>query len=262
MLGVIFGPPAGLQKSGPSKYTCPPKSNAQFAGFAAALAARYGSTGTYWQEHPEVPKHAVTSWQVWNEPNLRPYWCGKPNARQYVSMLKATSPALKKADRKAEVVTAGIPQSKLGISLLKYVTQMYRAGGKNYFDTLAIHPYSRTVGELSKRLRDVRGVMNRHHDRGAKIWVTELAWSNVGPGSRFRVGTKRQGTLIRDAFRLVGRLRKSYRLRGAVYVYWRDLSPYPPNFKDFWGLHTGLLRRDGSFKSAYFDFKKAVAALR
>jgi hypothetical protein len=177
-------------------------------------------------------------------------------------MLKATYRAVKAVDRKAEIVTAGIPQSKLGISLLKYVNQMYRAGAKRYFDTLAVHPYSATRRELSKRLRDVRRLMNRRHDRRARIWVTELAWSDVGPGSRFRAGAKGQGRAIRDAFRVIRTLRKRNRLRGAIYVYWRDLAPYPPNYKDFWGLHTGLIRRDGSFKPAYFDFKKAVTALR
>ncbi|HEY3019314.1 MAG TPA: hypothetical protein VGJ32_03935, partial [Solirubrobacteraceae bacterium] len=126
LLGVVFGPPQTLMKRGPAGATCPPRSNARFASFAAALARRYGSRGTYWREHPEVPRHPVTAWQIWNEPNLLPYWCGKPNARQYVALLKATYPAVKAADPRAEIVTAGIPQSKLGIPLLTYLAQMYR----------------------------------------------------------------------------------------------------------------------------------------
>jgi hypothetical protein len=262
ILGVIFGPPQGLMQPGPSKYTCPPKSNEQFAGYAAALAARYGTKGSFWDEHPDVPRNPITTWQIWNEPNIRPYWCGKPNARQYVQLLAAASRGLKEKDPHAEVVTAGIPQSKLGIPLLSYIRQMYKAGAKGTFDTLAINPYSRTVSDLRKRLRDVRNVLNRNHDRTARIWITELAWSDVGPGSAFRVGAKGQGSRIRSAYRLLGQLRTRYRLRGAIYVYWRDLGPYPPRFKDFWGLHTGLLRKDGTPKSAFYEFKKAIAALR
>src|SRR4051812_33967077 len=41
ILGVIFGPPRSAQEPGPSKYTCPPKKNSEFADFAATLAARY-----------------------------------------------------------------------------------------------------------------------------------------------------------------------------------------------------------------------------
>src|SRR3954447_3047707 len=262
ILGVIFGPPASAQKSGPSKYTCPPKSNSDFADFAATLASRYGTKGTFWDDHPEVPRNPITSWQIWNEPNLRPYWCGKPNARQYVSMLRAISAGVKGEDSKAEVVTAGIPQSRLGIPLLTYIREMYKAGASDSFDTLAINPYSKTVGDLRKKLRDVRHIMNANHDKRAKIWVTELAWSDVGPSSAFRVGAKAQGTRIRGAVKLRGQARSRYGIRGAIYVYWRDLNPYPPSFKDFWGLHTGLLRKDGSPKSAFFQFKKAIAALR
>ncbi|MDP9386277.1 MAG: glycosyl hydrolase [Actinomycetota bacterium] len=262
ILGVIFGPPSFRMKKGPGKFTCPPKSNKAFGNYAALLAKRYGSRGTFWRDNPTVPRNPIRSWQIWNEPNLRPYWCGKPSAKQYVSLLRAAHKALSKADRTSETVTAGLPQSKLGISLLKYVDQMYRARGKNAFDTLAIHNYSRNIKEFRKRLRDVRKVMNRRGDRRAKIWVTEISWSDVGPGSPFRVGTKRQGKLIADALKVVGRERNRLRLRGAMYVFWRDLPPYPPNFRDFWGLHTGLLRADGSRKPAYSSFRKAVARLR
>ncbi len=262
ILGVIFGPPSFRMKKGPGKFTCPPKSNKAFGNYAALLAKRYGSRGTFWRDNPTVPRNPIRSWQIWNEPNLRPYWCGKPNAKQYVSMLRAADKALSKADRTSETVTAGLPESKLGIPLLKYIDQMYKARGKTAFDTLAIHPYGRTIPELRKRLRSIRKLMNRRGDRRAKIWVSEIAWSDVGPGSRFRVGTKRQGRLISDAVKFIGRERNRMRLRGVIYVFWRDLPPYPPNFRDFWGLHTGLFRMDGTAKPAFSSFRKAVARLR
>ena len=33
------------------------------------------------------------------------------------------------------------------------------------------------------------------------------------------------------------------------YFGWRDLSPYPPLYQDFFGLHTGLLAADGRASS-------------
>lgn len=261
MLGVLFGPPPWRTKTA-KKGTCPPTSNSEFAAYAEAVARRYGSNGTYWSENPGVPKNPITAWQIWNEPNLGIYWCGKPNAKQYIALVKAARAGIKRADSKAEIVTAGIPQSKLGIPLLKYLDQMYRAGGRAAFDTLALHPYSKTVPELKRRITDVRKIMNKRRDRSAKIWVTELAWSDVGPGSRFRVGKVGQANRITGAFKLIGQLRKKMKLRGAIYVYWRDLPPYPPNYTDFWGLHTGLIRLDGSFKPAFYAFKKAISRLR
>ena len=262
ILGVIFGPPSFRMQAGPAKYTCPPNSNDEFAGFAAALARRYGSRGTYWSEHPEVPRNPVTTWQIWNEPNIRPYWCGKPNARQYVAMLRAANKALKAADPRTETVTAGIPKSKLGIPIFTYLRQLYRAGAKQTFDTLAINPYSRTVPELKTLLRRVRRLMNAHNDRRAKIWVTELGWADKGPGSPFTVGAKRQASRITAAYRMLAQQRSALKLRGVVYTFWRDLPPYPPVYKDFWSLHTGLLRQDGSVKASFRAFAKAIKRFR
>ena len=74
---------------------------------------RYGPNGTLWAERPDVPKLPIRSWQIWNEPNLRLYWCGKPNAKQYVAMLRTVGTAIKQVDRGAHIVTAGLPDSKL-----------------------------------------------------------------------------------------------------------------------------------------------------
>ena len=61
-----------------------------------------------------MPRLPIRSWQIWNEPNLGPYWCGKANAKQYVAMLRAVGTAIKQVDRGAHIVTAGLPDSKLG----------------------------------------------------------------------------------------------------------------------------------------------------
>ena len=47
-----------------------------------------------------------------------------------------------------------------------------------------------------------------------------------------------------------------------MYYSWRDGAPYPPLFKDFWGLHTGLLRKNGSPKPALAAFKAAITSSR
>jgi hypothetical protein len=262
ILGVIFGPPSFRMQAGPSQYTCPPRSNDEFAQYAGALATRYGSKGTYWDEHPDIPRNPVTTWQVWNEPNIRPYWCGRPNAREYVAMLRAANAALKAADPETETVTAGIPKSKLGIPILTYLRRMYAAGGKETFDTLAINPYSRTVSELKALLRSVRKVMNSRSDARAKIWLTELGWADKGPRSPFTVGAAEQVRRIAGAYKMLGQQRARLKLRGAIYTFWRDLPPYPPKYKDFWSLHTGLVRRDGSTKKAFHAFAKAVKRFR
>ena len=113
------------------------------------LARRYGPGGSFWREHPGLPRLPVQSWQVWNEPNLPVYWPSGPDAGEYVALVRATALGIRRVDPGAEIVTAGLPDSSLGVPLDEYVTAMYAAGGAGAFDVLAVNPY----GE------DARGVL-------------------------------------------------------------------------------------------------------
>ncbi len=144
IMPIIFGVPrreASRRAKGvkvTATTTMPPKSPARFAAFAAAVAKRYGTGGTFWAQNSTLPARPITDWQVWNEPNLPPYWGGKPNAAQYAKLLIATSTALRAADPKAVIVTGGVPESRLGVPLQTYVARdgegrgrqgLRRAGG-------------------------------------------------------------------------------------------------------------------------------------
>ena len=123
VLPVVFGAPsfaAAQARHGAdvtATTTFPPHSPQQFADFVRTLAQRYGPHGTFWSANPSLPAHPIRAWQIWNEPNLPAYWGGCPSARGYVALLRAAARAIKRIDRHAEVVTAGIPDSRLGIPL-------------------------------------------------------------------------------------------------------------------------------------------------
>ena len=40
-----------------------------FRRFLGAAVDRYGPEGTFWAEHPQLPKLPITAWQIWNEQN-------------------------------------------------------------------------------------------------------------------------------------------------------------------------------------------------
>ena len=128
-----------------------PKSGKALGKFGAAVIKRYGPKGSFWRGKPSrFRQSAIRALQLWNEPNLRFYWSGKPNAKQYVAVLKGAS-SINKADRNTEVVTAGIPQSTTrgAIGLKKYLTQMYKAGAKKWFDTLGLNAYAKNAKDLA-----------------------------------------------------------------------------------------------------------------
>jgi hypothetical protein len=263
ILPVLFNPPA-FHRPTRGAAACPPYQLDSFERFAIAVAQRYGRNGTLWAERPEVPKNPITAYQVWNEPSLRSYWCNrKPSARRYVAMLREVGRAIKSVDRRAQIVTAAIPSSKLrsAVRLERYVGQMYRARARRHFDSLALNPYAKNRVELRRLLRSIRRVMNRNRDRRKPIWITELGWADAGPRHRFNVGPVGQARRIAQAFALIRKLHRPLRLNGVVYYRWRDAPRYPPTFRDQWGLHTGLIDIDGGFKRAFEAFRTAVARL-
>jgi hypothetical protein len=262
ILPVLFNPPRFHRRSR-GRAACPPRRNATFARFAKRLVRRYGRGGSLWRQRPELPRRPIIAWQIWNEPNLAIYWCGRPNARRYVAMQRRVGRAIKRVDRRAHILSAGLPPSKLrsAVPLDRYIGAMYRAGARRAFDSLAINSYAKNHRELRRLLRSIRRLMNRRGDRRGSIWITELGWGDTGVEHRFIVGAEGQAKRIRRSFELIRKLRLRLRLRGVVYYSWRDAPPYPPRYEDMWGLHTGLLDINGGSKPALEAFRDAVSRL-
>jgi hypothetical protein len=264
VLAVLHNPPPFYWRGSSQRPWCPPRRLSSMAENARAAVRRYGPGGSLWRENPGSPALPIRSWQIWNEPNLGIYWCNHPNAREYASMLRVVGRAIKSVDPGAEIVTAGLPDSKLksAMPLNRFLKRLYRAHGKRYFTTLAINGYATNNAELSKLLHRVRRQMRRSRDRRARLWITEIGWGDAGPPHRYNVGPAGQAAHIANSFRLLAKLRRKLRLRGVVYYSWQDHKPYPPKYNDMWGLHTGLLDVNGNPKPAFGAFGQAVAALR
>ena len=245
----------------------PPTSGEPLGDFGAALVRRYGPSGSFWEGMPDRARRvsAIRAWQIWNEPNLRQYWGGDPSAREYVRVLKTVAKRIRAADPKAEIVTAGIPQSTLfkAVPLRRYTRQMYKAGAKKWFDTFGLNAYAKNAKDCKRKVDLVRRVMNKRRDRRAKIWITEIGWADEGNRHYLVKGPRGQARQIRKTIPLIAKLRKSRRIRGFIYYMWRDIVPTHREGvdPDTWGWHAGLLRGDGTFKRAYRAFKEVVADL-
>lgn len=262
LMPILFHPPDWRARKGKVRGIYPPRRNSEFAAFAKRVARRYGPTGSFWKRHPNLPRMAIRSWQVWNEPNLRFYWPPEPNARAYTDLLAATKRGIEKVDPRAEIVTAGLPQSKIegSVPQRSYARALYRAGAKRHFDTLAIHSYTESHRALLRQVRGIRAEMRRSRD-GAKLWITEIGWATGGPDKRFTPGLRGQKRRINLLFQMAKAKRRALGLRGLVYYMWQDAPPYP-GFRDFWGLHTGLLDKDGNEKPGMKPFRRHALDLR
>jgi hypothetical protein len=260
VLPILFQPPKFRAKAPTGdEGTYPPTEPRDMADFAARLAKRYGPDGEFWRERPDLPRLPIRSWQVWNEPNVPAYWAPKPDPAAYVALLRAAAEGLKSVDPDAEVVTAGMPNSRLGTPFVDYLNGMYDAGAKGVFDVLAVHPFSRDAGEAEQGLEMARRTLDDHDD-GSPMWVTEIGWASGGPASPFTIGEAGQAENIRDLYAMVARRREDLGLRGVVYFNWKDLPPYPGG-EDFFGIHTGLLDIRGRPKPALEAFREGARQL-
>lgn len=220
VLPVVHAAPAWAV-SRPEKDGSRPRDPATFARFMKALVGRYGPRGSLWSERPELRRVPIRSWQIWNEPNLTRYWSKQPFARSFVRMLKATSAAVRAADRGATVVLAGLTNKSW-----RALRSVYRAGGRRHFDAVALHPFTRRPADVVRLIRLARGVMQRYGDRRKPVWITELSWPAAqGKVSRrnrtgFEVTDTVQARNLGTVLRLLARERTRLRIERVVWYSW------------------------------------------
>ncbi len=109
-LPVLLGTPPFIGDD-PSHLTPPIRTKLarhEWARFVEAAVDRYRPGGSFWTDHPELPKLPPKDWQIWNEQNAAGYWYPQANPREYARLLKISDKAIGKADPKARVMLGGM----------------------------------------------------------------------------------------------------------------------------------------------------------
>lgn len=223
----------------------------EFQAFVREAAARYGSSGSFWTTHPELPKVPVVNWQLWNEVNSPNFWYPRPNPKQYVGLLRVFSAGIRSADPSAKIILSGLfrtPRFLHGINLDRYLAGIYRAKAKRLFDAVAVHPYSTTPTDALRAVRETRQVMARFKDKKAKLWVTEIGWATGGNATALTVTPQRQASYLRKSFGLLAKNRKKMKIGGVIWYSWRDVPA------GIWFAHTGLFTVDFDPKPSWSAF--------
>jgi hypothetical protein len=254
MLALVNRSPSWAARTPGSPFS-PPRSNADYAAFLRTLIARYGPRGSFWAANPALPRRPVRNWEIWNEPNLGVYFAQQPFAKPYARLLNAAYRAVKRADRGARVVMAGMANYSW-----RDLAKLYRAGIPLHFDVAAVHPFSGRPSNSVKITRLNREVLDRHGDRRKPIWLTELTWSSAKGRKQpvtkdWETTESGQAARLRDAYRGYLRDRRALGLERIFWYTWATVDRDSANSFDYSGLRT--MRADGTFAD-----KPALGAFR
>jgi GH35 family endo-1,4-beta-xylanase len=116
----------------------------------------------------------ISSYEIWNEPDLDLYWDG--DAADYAEMLRTSYQAIKAADPDATVVMAGMAlREDLDFlpNVVDYIYNDSQAESNDYFfDVAAIHVYSE-IDLMYDEVNNTRDLLESYGIEDKPIWVTE-----------------------------------------------------------------------------------------
>jgi polysaccharide biosynthesis protein PslG len=241
LLPVVIGTPTWAAVEPERGGESPPVNNSDYAAYLTALIGRYGPSGTFWDENPDVPRRPLRKWQIWNEPHIDGYWNPPGDdehawVESYAALLRDSSVAIRQADPRAKVVIAGLADY-----VWRHLGRLYRAGVKGSYDILALNMYTVRPVDVLRGVRLARRSLRRYRDDRRPVWLTETTW----PAARGRLPRpvtawqrawwttdRGMATRLRQFYRLAVKQRRAIRLQRAFWYTWssgydeRDLFDY------------------------------------
>jgi hypothetical protein len=154
----------------------------EFGNFAAAAARRYGPSGSFWSSCG-CPWRPVQVWEVWNEPNITPYW-DAPSGTDYAGLLQVVRSKLRAVSTGARVMVGGLAHASsydgtTRISPSNFIRDIVQTAGPNSFDALALHDYHSNassgvtaLGTTVTALKQYAGTDSSGAPR-QQVWINE-----------------------------------------------------------------------------------------
>jgi arabinogalactan endo-1,4-beta-galactosidase len=240
-----------------------PRDNGLYGQYLTTLIQRYGPGGSFWAQHPELPRRPLRMWEIWNEPDILYYWPTYPFARSYVALLRAAHSAIRRADPGARVVLGGLTN----YSWRDLASIYHVPGARRVFDVVEVHPYSKYPANVIRIMSYVRATMDKAGDRGKPMIAGEIAWPSSlqhtrHSNSSFDIETTRAGQArnVRAVLPLLAAKRRALGLTAFYWYTWTgDEYPgaSPFNFAGLVALHDGQL----SAKPALAAFDQMARAI-
>ena len=262
---VLWGSPDWANTGGRQRPPLSATARSAWQRFLEAAVARYGPGGSYWangyrqQFGAGATPWPVTSWEVWNEPNLKFFDPGgtvKEKVLRYGRLMQISHDAIKAKDPHARLVLAGMaPKTGSGtVDSSTFLGQLYSQvrGFGGDFDVAALHPYAPELDQVRQTIARFRAVLTEHDDQSKPLWITEFGWGSA------HLGLAGQAQMLTKGFNLILRNRETWNVQRLVWYRWRDPPP-GPELKCHLCSSAGLFAHDRTPKPAFNAYRTFTA---
>jgi hypothetical protein len=209
-------------RSGSLSSPLPPARFSVYGAYVAAFAHRYGAVGTFWRQHPHLPRLPVTTFEIWNEPDCKWTWGPGVDLEEYARLYTVARQAIKRVDRHSVVLTGGLAFTRSSLPRLLHAFQGMP------LDALAVHPYGVNARATVAVARWAEHEMIVYGRGRVPLVVNEYGWNSV-PKSWQAIPERILASNIRQA--IVG-LSRVPRVQQIIPFEWSDAT---------WGLSGGAL---------------------
>jgi len=220
---------APWDQSIPGQDHSPPRSDADYAAYAGAFAARYGPGGTFWRLHPSLPAEPVGAIEIWNEPDNPEFWVPHPDAAAYAALYLAAREAIDAADPEIRVLVGGLTAPAAFLpDMLAAAPQL-----RGHIDGVAIHPYGNPPLVLD-RVRAARAALVALGMATVPLYITEFGWTTSPPGALDYVPASRRPGDILTTLGDLGHL--DCGVAATLLYTWVTPEHTPSNSQDWFGI--------------------------
>ena len=214
----------------PGQDHSPPRSDADYATYAAAFAARYGSGGRFWRSHPQLVAEPVSTYEIWNEPDNGEFWTPRGDPAAYGDLYAAARSAIDGVDPSARVLIGGLTIP--GLFLPALLTD--RPALRGHIDGVAVHPYGPPATVLGKLAAD-RATLTSLGMGSVALYATEFGWTIQPPGAlNYAPATLRPQYILQTLAELGQR---ECGLAAAVLYTWYSPRENPADSSQWYGIN-------------------------
>ncbi|MGI9184473.1 MAG: hypothetical protein ACR2GZ_05830 [Solirubrobacteraceae bacterium] len=208
----------------------PPRSDAEYAAYAGAFAARYGAGGEFWRAHPQLTSEPVQTIEIWNEPDNGEFWTRTPDAAAYADLYAAARRAVDAAVPAARVIVGGLTRPTEFLPAMLAA----RPGLAGHIDGVGVHPYG-TPPVVAAKLQADRRMLTAAGLGAVALYATEFGWTTSPPGALAYVPAAIRPGYIRQTLDELGGSRCG--VATAVLYTWYSPDQNPADSQQWYGIN-------------------------